>query len=76
MSSTKKKRKSKDFRIGYMCGVSFQHDLDPDNKHQSEIFGNVKALKEKMTCSEECGIVKVKVTLQEWVSLQDLGRKK
>ena len=64
MSSTKKTKKSK---TGYMCATAYTWDLDPDNKHQSEIFGNVKALKEKMTCHEECGIVKVKVVMEEVV---------
>lgn len=49
-----------------MCGVSFRHDLCDDNAGQIEIFGNIKALKNKMKCTEECGIVKVKVTLEKW----------
>lgn len=57
-----------------MCGVSYQHELDEDNKHGTEIFGSIKALKAKMGCTDECGIVKVKVQLQKWEKNQDFSK--
>lgn len=57
-----------------MCGVSYQHELDSDNSHYVEIFGSITALKKKMKCTHECGIVKVKVQLQKWEKVQDFSK--
>lgn len=76
MSSTKKKRKKKESKIGYMCGVNYQHELDDDNAHHVELFGSLSALKKKMKCTSECGIVKVKVVLEEWVTPQNFKERK
>lgn len=69
-----KRKLKKTSKIGYMCGVSYQHELDEDNAHEVELFGSIRALKKKMKCTHECGIVKVKVTLQKWERVQDLTK--
>lgn len=61
-------------RIGYMCGVDFQHEFD----HPTSIglYTDVNSLKSASPCWEECGIVKVEITVAEWVEPQTFGKKK
>jgi hypothetical protein len=71
----KRKTKKKESKIAYTCGVNFQHDLCDDNAHTIEFYGSVEALKKHCKCTHECGIVKVKVTLEKWVLKQDFSNR-
>lgn len=63
----KKRKKKKESKTGYMCGVDFQHDFCDDNAYYSELYGSISALKHNKRCFKECGIVKVTVTLEKYV---------
>lgn len=58
-------------KFGYMCGVSFEQHLEETIE---VIYPNIESLKESETCWKKCGIVKVKIQLEEWVELQDLRK--
>jgi hypothetical protein len=62
----------------YTCGVDWQHEIGQasDLCGKSPLYHSVKALKAKRTCWKECGIVKLSLTLDEWVVDQDFGRKR
>jgi hypothetical protein len=55
---------------GYMCGVDFQHELG-EASDGNIIYPSVNNLKQNKPCWKECGIVKVKITLEEWIEEQD-----
>lgn len=48
----------------FMCGVSFQHEL---GETDVRLFPTAKALKERLNCSDECGIAEVEVRFKRWV---------
>ncbi len=53
-------------RYGYMCKVGFDWELG----HAiggNKIYPSVEDLKENCRCVEECGIVKVRIELEEVV---------
>ena len=55
----------------YICGVDWQHELGevPDF---TKVYSSVDDLKNQRTCWKQCGIVKIKVELVEWVIEQNL----
>lgn len=53
----------------YLCGVDWQHEL---GQIATTVFGSTEALKKSAKCWKGCGIVKLKVTLEEWVEPQDM----
>ena len=59
-------------KFGYMCGASFQHDLNEYNGRHCRIYGNLEALKANESCWKECGIVMVELREVGWVEEQDL----
>ncbi len=61
-------------RIGYMCGVDFQHELGCA-QGGNIVYPSVKDLMENRPCAEQCGVVQVKIELGEWVLSQDFDRK-
>lgn len=67
MSLKKKRKPKKESKTGYLCGVDFRWDLCDDNAYPVELYGSIKAIKHNKECIKECGIVKVTVTLEEWV---------
>jgi hypothetical protein len=60
---TKKKKSS---RIGYMCQVDYDWELG-EALGGTEVYCSVEDLKKERKCVKNCGIVKVKVTLEECV---------
>ena len=50
----------------YMCGIGLQHDPEV------MLYKTIVGLKYHKSCWEECGIVKVSVTEDEWVEEQNL----
>lgn len=56
----------KDVKIGYMCKVDFEHELE-HAAPGSTVYPSINALIEDKHCSDECGIVKVQVSLIEVV---------
>lgn len=62
-------------RTGYMCSVDFYHEMDADIKDGIPVYSTVEFLKKSRLCVEQCGIVKVKVTLEEWVQRENFGDK-
>lgn len=57
----------KDIRIGYMCLVDFNFELG-EACGGNVIYPSVKDLKANRTCWEECGIVKVNISLDKVIS--------
>lgn len=70
----KTRKKKKESRTGYLCGVDFQHEICDDNAHSVELYGSLSALKHHKRCFNQCGIVKVTVTVEKWVHDQDFKR--
>ena len=67
-----KKRKNPS-KFVYLCGVDWEHELGEEMfKPDVVVYPSVKSLKKHRPCWESCGIVKLKVTLEEWVEPQDL----
>jgi hypothetical protein len=68
-----KKPKPKKIEL-FACGTDFKYGI----AHASDLEGNcplyssVKLLKSLRTCWEECGIVKLSLTLDKWVEPEDL----
>ena len=55
----------------YLCGVDWQHEID-EVPHGTRVYGTIKDLKERNNCWRQCGIVRLKVTVDEWVEEQNL----
>jgi hypothetical protein len=55
-------------RVGYMCGVDWQHELVGAD---CKIYYSLAQLKRARTCWKECGIVKVEVSLKKWMCPQN-----
>lgn len=72
--SRKKTIKKKSSKIGYMCGVDFQHEMDPHINEGIKVYNSIETLKELRTCWKQCGIIKVRVTLEKWELDQDFKR--
>jgi hypothetical protein len=47
---------------GFMCATDWQYEIG-NAADGNKVFPSVRALKEHMTCWEECGIVEVEVTV-------------
>lgn len=63
------KAQDKAAKIGYLCGVDWQHDIDQD----AEVYASPKLLEDAKGCVVQgCGIVKVKMTEVKWVKPQKL----
>lgn len=65
--------KNKDIRIGYVCGVDFQHELGEAN--DVVIYSSIEALKTNRSCWTSCGIVKLEISVKSWVEKQNLSEK-
>ena len=63
-------------KFGYMCGLAFQHDIDPSKSRPTRIYGSVDALKDAEECWPECGIVMVELREVGWVEEQGLSGEK
>lgn len=57
---------SKKSKVGYMCQTDFDWELG-EARGGTEVYCSVTDLKRKRKCVEQCGIVKVKVSLVEVV---------
>jgi hypothetical protein len=58
----------------YSCGVDWQHEIGeaPDLEGSMPLYSSVEELKEKRSCWKQCGIVKLELSLKEWVEPQKL----
>lgn len=61
-------------KYGYMCGVDYQCELEPDQRDGVPIYSTVEHLKSLRTCWKECGIVKVKIEVIEWTEEQNFTK--
>jgi len=59
----------KTYKTAYACGVDWQHDL---GEARIDLYPTVESLKRNRTCWKQCGIVKLEISLGEWVEQQDL----
>jgi hypothetical protein len=70
MPSVKRKRKNKPRKKSvyvYMCGITFLHEIGEGRKPIVEVYSSVARLRAEHPSLDRCGIVKVKVTEEEWV---------
>lgn len=49
------------FIIAYMCGTDFCIELTEGNADGVEVFMSEKACRAAKDCTDECGVVKVKI---------------
>lgn len=66
MEKMKDMGKQKDPIYGYMCKVDWDHEV-PYPIDGNRIFWSIDTLKQHLSCVEECGIVKVKLSFVEVV---------
>jgi hypothetical protein len=66
--------KEKETKIFYACGVDWQHELGEasDLEGRMPLYSSIEELKENQKCWKECGIVKIKLTIDSWVEEQQL----
>ena len=60
----------KEPRYGYMCLVDFKYELG-EAMGGIEIYSTIKELKVKRKCVAQCGIVKVRIELEEIIQDSD-----
>jgi len=62
-----------DKRIVYMDGVDYQHEL---GECSTKVYASIDELKADSVCWEQCGIVKLELTIKvlEWSESQDLTK--
>lgn len=58
--------------LGYMCGVDWQHEIGMA-AGGNVIYASPEDCADRRGCTEECGIVEVKVSFSKWVKEQRLG---
>jgi len=51
-------------KYGYMCAVDYHHELG-EALGGNVVFPNVSDLKRKYKCTDECGIVRVRISLDK-----------
>lgn len=54
--------------------MDFQHEMDHDVSDGIPVYSTIKFLKKARPCVHQCGIIKVTVTLEEWVTDQDFTK--
>jgi hypothetical protein len=59
-------------KIGYMCGVDFQCEIDPAVEFPI-VYSTIKALKKERTCWVQCGIVEVELNIKKWIKKQNFN---
>lgn len=57
-------------RIGWMCATDYYHELG-EGTGSTPIYPSLFSLKENRKCVEQCGIVKVKIVLDETIQTPD-----
>lgn len=67
-------KKARVFKIAYMCGVDYQHELASDQPGMVPIYTTVKSLKRERTCWRGCGIVQVEISIAKWTTKQNLKK--
>lgn len=51
----------------YTCGVDYQHEIDAI---ETSVYPSIESLKHHRKCWIQCGIVRLRVELDEWVEPQ------
>lgn len=64
-------------RIVYACGVDWQHEIceAPDIEGKMPLYSSIQELKADRTCWRACGIVRLEISLVDWVHPQNLSIK-
>lgn len=57
-----------------MCGTDYQHEVDESNHDGPILYASIKHLKKNRQCWIQCGIIKVKITLEKWEVDQDFTK--
>lgn len=60
-------------KIGYMCGVDFQHELG-EALGDTPVYSSIEELKREKRCWKQCGIVEVKIQLVSWAEKQNFEK--
>lgn len=60
---------SKKVKYIYICGVDWQHELGEVTDF-TPAYSTIKDLKRQRDCWKNCGIVRLKVSLDKWVTPQ------
>lgn len=56
----------KNSRTGYMCAVDFYHEIGAA-MGGNRVYSSIKDLRENLSCVDQCGIVKVTISLSETI---------
>lgn len=64
------------YKVLYSCGTDFQHDIGEalDYEGSQRLYSSIESLKKRSKCWKQCGIVKLKLSLMEWIEDQDFTR--
>lgn len=60
----------KNYALGYMCGVDFQHELAMASGG-NVIYADPDDCAECRKCTSECGIVEVRIYFNKWIKPQN-----
>ena len=55
-------------KIGYMCKTDFDYHLENDDV---KVYDTIERLKNNQKCTDECGIVEVRITLSKVIAYED-----
>jgi len=53
--------------FGYMCLIDWNYEVG-QNARGNLVYPDIECLRERHNCADSCGIVKVKLTLEEIIS--------
>lgn len=53
----------------YVCGIDFQTEIDAI---PTTVYPSLESIKHHRDCWGQCGIVRLRVNLDEWVEPQDI----
>lgn len=56
----------------YICGIAWQHELDPDVRGCVKIYPNIESLKDEHPMWMDCGIVEIELSEVRWVTEQNI----
>lgn len=56
-------------KTAYMCGIDWQHEC---GESDCQLFATPEECARVKKCTDQCGIVEVKVTVVRWVKPQNL----
>lgn len=55
----------------YTCGVDYQEEIE---QCKVEVYPTIEDLKNNRSCWPQCGIVRLRIEIDEWIEPQDFHK--